>query len=236
MELEGVYVAQIISQLKMRSLIPVIRELRLAMDRRSFFGVLDKYFPVDGKVARNIVEYIINVSENDGDMDFSPTGYFVMDDDGNWKDLPHQDSCPRVKINAQRIGWLKEWADEKSEKMGENVDKLYEFSEDENKIIEKAIAKGMLKRDGDRYKWLLLNKRGKPSKADLAYFCGRLFCGDYVKESKRVLDYKMGGDKDFPEKTIEWLFSVRNIRQSRNQLGKMKKKTDNQKKIDGLFE
>lgn len=181
------------------------------MPHRIVEGVMDELWPnVSRGFAKEIVETIIDFAERNEDKGLG--------------------------LNPQRIEWLKRWADEQSEKMGENVDKLYEFSEDEKKIIEKAIKSGMLKRDGDRYKWLLLNKSGKPSNADLAYFCGRLICGDYVKESKRVLDYKMGGDKDFPEKTIEWLFSVRNIRQSRNQLGKMKKKTENQKKIDGLFE
>lgn len=194
MELEGVYVAQIISQLKMRSLIPVIRELRLAMDRRSFFGMLDKYFPVDWKVARNIVEYIINVSENDGDMDFSPTGYFVMDDDGNWKDLPHQDSCPRVKINAQRIRWLKEWADEKS--LLSIVKK--EDAKKINAAYNKAVEIGLMEKKDKMYNW-------KKSKTLLAYFIGRLCCKDKLKKEDGEVHWDSGG-VHFPTNIISSIF------------------------------
>lgn len=82
--------------------------------------------------------------------------------------------------------------------------------------FEVAKKEGFIIEDGDYLKWT-------KSKILLAYFCGRIYCGDYVQESKKYRDIAIwiSGGKHFPKTALEKLFNVTNLaQQRRNRLSK----------------
>lgn len=85
----------------------------------------------------------------------------------------------------------------------------------DNEIVEKgelyfnrAIDSGLMKQTSTGYEWLA-------SQVLLAYFCGKIFCGDYVKESRMDSVWKAGNEAFFPEKALSKLFNRPNIGTSR---------------------
>ena len=84
-----------------------------------------------------------------------------------------------------------------------------------NEIIEKgepyfnrAIENGLMRQTSSGYEWLV-------SQVLLAYFCGKIFCGDYIKTDKIDSIWKAGNDAFFPEKALGKLFNRHNIGTSR---------------------
>ena len=66
--------------------------------------------------------------------------------------------------------------------------------------------------DDGRWEWLL------ESKTLLAYFCGKMWCGDTAIYSKHVNGYIwQSGEQQFPKKDLMALFGVRNLRTLREQ-------------------
>jgi hypothetical protein len=85
----------------------------------------------------------------------------------------------------------------------------------DNDIIEKgmpyfnlAIGAGLMKQTANGYEWI-------ESQVLLAYFCGKIYCGDYVKVGKMDFTWKAGNDAFFPEKALGTLFNRPNIGTSR---------------------
>lgn len=85
----------------------------------------------------------------------------------------------------------------------------------DNEILDKgepyftrAIESGLMKQTPNGYEWLT-------SQVLLAYFCGKIFCGDFVKESRMDSTWKAGNEAFFPEKALAKLFNRPNIGTSR---------------------
>ena len=74
--------------------------------------------------------------------------------------------------------------------------------------FDRAIESGLMKQTANGYEWLA-------SQVLLAYFCGKIFCGDYIKESRMDSTWKAGNDAFFPEKALGKLFNRPNIGTSR---------------------
>lgn len=71
-----------------------------------------------------------------------------------------------------------------------------------------AIEAGLMRQTAIGYEWL-------ESQVLLAYFCGKIYCGDYVKVGKMDSTWKAGNEAFFPEKALGKLFSCPNIGISR---------------------
>lgn len=71
-----------------------------------------------------------------------------------------------------------------------------------------AIGAGLMKQTANGYEWT-------ESQVLLAYFCGKIYCGDYVKVGKMDSTWKAGNEAFFPEKALGKLFSRPNIGISR---------------------
>ena len=105
----------------------------------------------------------------------------------------------------------------------------------DNEILDKgksyftrAIESGLMKQTSNGYEWLA-------SQVLLAYFCGKIYCGDYVKENRMDSTWKAGNDAFFPEKALVKLFNRPNIGTSRRkQLDGTPPK--GYQKIDELFD
>ena len=80
-------------------------------------------------------------------------------------------------------------------------------------VLSAALQEGLLSVDDEgRWLWLL------ESKTLLAYFCGRMWCGDTPLYSKRASGYIwQSGEGRFPRKDLVALFGVRNLRTLREQ-------------------
>lgn len=103
---------------------------------------------------------------------------------------------------------------------------------DENKAaFEKAVAKGyIINKEGEEGKltWQL-------SKTLLAYFCGRLFAGDYLRYSKSQEKYLwMKGKGKFPAKPLGDTFGIDDLKQLR-QKRLLKGAPDNYTFINDFF-
>lgn len=90
-----------------------------------------------------------------------------------------------------------------------NLTNLHEFSVPLQRAIE---AKMMIENPDGTLTW------NGGSKTLLAYFCGRLWCGDTLERDKvtRELYWKLG-KKPFPKKKIEALFGTKGLRELRKQ-------------------
>ena len=71
-----------------------------------------------------------------------------------------------------------------------------------------AIEAGLMKQTANGYEWT-------ESQVLLAYFCGKIYCGDYVKVGKMDSIWKAGNEAFFPEKALGTLFNRPNIGASR---------------------
>lgn len=71
-----------------------------------------------------------------------------------------------------------------------------------------AIGAGLMKQTANGYEWT-------ESQVLLAYFCGKIYCGDYVKVGKMDSTWKAGNEAFFPEKNLGKLFNRPNIGISR---------------------
>lgn len=80
-------------------------------------------------------------------------------------------------------------------------------------VLSAALQEGLLSAaDEGHWLWLL------PSKTLLAYFCGRIWCGDMALYNPRVKAYLwQGGNGRFPQKDLTGLFGVHNLRTLRGQ-------------------
>ena len=74
--------------------------------------------------------------------------------------------------------------------------------------FELAIEAGLMNQTANGYEWT-------ESQVLLAYFCGKIYCGDYVKVGKMDSTWKAGNEAFFPEKALGKLFSRPNIGISR---------------------
>ncbi len=75
-------------------------------------------------------------------------------------------------------------------------------------VLYAAVEEGYLNVTAEgKLVWLL------ESKTLLAYFCGRMWCGDTPVYNKRAGGYVwMSGSVKFPKKDLEAIFGVRNLR------------------------
>ena len=71
-----------------------------------------------------------------------------------------------------------------------------------------AMEAGLMRQTANGYEWT-------DSQVLLAYFCGKIYCGDYVKVGKMDSTWKAGNDAFFPEKALGTLFNRPNIGTSR---------------------
>ena len=71
-----------------------------------------------------------------------------------------------------------------------------------------AMEAGLMRQTANGYEWT-------ESQVLLAYFCGKIYCGDYVKVGKMDSTWKAGNEAFFPEKALGKLFSRPNIGISR---------------------
>lgn len=71
-----------------------------------------------------------------------------------------------------------------------------------------AMEAGLMRQTANGYEWI-------DSQVLLAYFCGKIYCGDYVKVGKMDSTWKAGNEAFFPEKALGKLFSRPNIGASR---------------------
>lgn len=71
-----------------------------------------------------------------------------------------------------------------------------------------AIGAGLMKQTANGCEWT-------ESQVLLAYFCGKIYCGDYVKVGKMDSTWKAGNEAFFPEKALGKLFNRPNIGISR---------------------
>jgi len=94
----------------------------------------------------------------------------------------------------------------------ETLSKLLRLTMLNEKAFDKAVEQGYIEvREDGTMEWML------ESKTLLAYFCGRIWCGDYGKYSRRVGSTLWQlGDGVFPSARLERLFSVSLLRQTRN--------------------
>lgn len=98
-------------------------------------------------------------------------------------------------------------------------------TEQEIAIFAKAISKGYMVQNGNGYKWNL-------TKSLCAYMCGRLYCGDWIKEDET--DYSrelIKGYAQLPRKELKGLFGF-DVGANR---GTMKEPPRNVYKIEDLF-
>ena len=102
-------------------------------------------------------------------------------------------------------------------------DDYQELLEKGKPYFDNAINEGYLVANGLNYQW-------KKSKVLLAYFCGKIYCGDYIKNDI----WKAGQEGFFPDKQLSMLFNSPDLGASRR-----KKLMDNApigyKFIDRLF-
>lgn len=71
-----------------------------------------------------------------------------------------------------------------------------------------AMEAGLMRQTANGYEWT-------ESQVLLAYFCGKIYCGDYVKVGKMNSTWKAGNEAFFPEKALGTLFNRPNIGISR---------------------
>ena len=103
-------------------------------------------------------------------------------------------------------------------------DDYQELLEKGKPYFDNAINEGYLVANGFNYQW-------KKSKVLLAYFCGKIYCGDYIKNNT----WKAGQEGFFPDKQLSMLFKCPDLGASRR-----KKLMDNApigyKLIERLFD
>lgn len=93
-------------------------------------------------------------------------------------------------------------------------------------LFKKAIEAGLMEKSEKGFKW-------KESNALLAYFCGKIYCGDILEIDEVTKEEKVKrGSSFFPDKPLQELFNVKNLGQSRLQLDNPPRKKE---KIDILF-
>lgn len=118
---------------------------------------------------------------------------------------------------------------------GDYVEPLEIVDDEEKKLlnlakpyIDKAIERGYMVEGAAGYEWKL-------SKVLLAYFCAKIFCGDFVKVNRGDETWKTEGDRVFPDKFLSKLFNSPNLGVSRRKqlLGAAPR---GYKTIDALFE
>lgn len=226
----------IVNRMKVANFVPYVMELRQAFDYVTFERVLNSHFSTLEKDERKTVaEIIINISESWADTALEESGEIILKDE--FTDMPYisagypiaVEDREKVRLNSQRIEWLRRWAEGCSESNDRiSIREPYAFfTEEGQELVRKAISKGYMKETSNGYKWLL-------SKALLAYFSGRLISGDIVSERNGVTRYE-AGKGPYNHKGVNALFGIKNIAQSRYQItdGKGPK---GYKRIDDLFD
>lgn len=94
------------------------------------------------------------------------------------------------------------------------------------KLFHKAIEVGLIKSMDGKFHWMRSNVL-------LAYFCGKIYCGDSVVIDQITKEYVIKrGSAFFPETAICTLFGLRNLGQSRLQIERLPK---GHEEIDRLF-
>ena len=91
---------------------------------------------------------------------------------------------------------------------------IQSYNEAMGKYFPKAIEKGWMEKGEASYKW-------KGSRAELAYFCGRVFCT---------------GNKPFPGKALKELFGVGRLQAAYDQAMLSKKPQAWRNRIDSIFD
>lgn len=131
--------------------------------------------------------------------------------------ITHQENIPKIQS-----GDFIEPVEIVDEKEQEVVTKGIPF-------FEEAIGEGFMIKTPTGFEWKL-------SKVLLAYFCGRIYCGDFVKKDLRGdALWKTEADGSFPDKILSKLFNSPNLGTSRRKqlLGTA---PTGYKKIDILFD
>jgi len=94
--------------------------------------------------------------------------------------------------------------------------------------FKRAFDRGLLVVENDR----IVSKFN--SVCALAYFCGRVFCGDYSRKTRGYSCWKKGFLK-FPEKSMIIVFGIENLREIRKEYIKNKKIFVGYQVVDSLF-
>ena len=173
------------------------------MPHRFFVLVLNEYYPQASRAfAEEVVEVMIDISERSEEES--------------------------LRLNPQRIEWLRRWAEGCSESNDRisNREPYAFFTEQGQELVRKAISKGYMEETSNGYKWNLSN-------ALLAYFSGRLISGDIVSHSNGAPHY-VAGKEHYDDEGVNALFGTKNIKQSRYQLIN-EKGPKGYLKIDDLF-
>ena len=122
-------------------------------------------------------------------------------------DMAENSKVKAMSLNPQRIEWLKRWANSRPICQGSDVQEVEDewFTKDVQEAIHNAINCGLIEKTNEGYDW-------KHSKVLLSYFCGRVFCGDYISEDGAFGSkpwYKKEGGKDFPAQQVAGLFTIK---------------------------
>jgi hypothetical protein len=106
----------------------------------------------------------------------------------------------------------------------EVIDEEYNRILDKGKpYFDKAIEKGYISINGSNYLW-------KESKVLLAYFCGKIYCGDTIRNGAWIA----GNEGFFPDKQLSLLFTSPQLGASRRKK-LLESAPVGHKKIEGLF-
>ena len=79
------------------------------------------------------------------------------------------------------------------------------------KVFQKALEVNLMEIDNGHYKW-------NGTKVQLAYMCGRIYCGDKPKYDEREDKsyWRFGWTEFFPDSELNALFEVTDLGQSRS--------------------
>ena len=96
-------------------------------------------------------------------------------------------------------------------------------------VFSKAIEAGLMEVNGNHYKW-------NGTKVQLAYMCGRIYCGDKPKydEREEKTYWRFGWTEFFPDSELNALFETTDLGQSRSNR-KDQPVPQGSNKIDNLF-
>lgn len=111
-----------------------------------------------------------------------------------------------LKLNPQRIEWLKRWAERQPESLSIEIQESREpyelFTKSGQKAISNAKAEGLIVETESGYNWI-------GTKVLLSYFCGRVICGDYINDGVFNSKPWYKGNKNFPANHVSALFTIK---------------------------
>lgn len=134
------------------------------------------------------------------------TRRFALDVVEMMVDISETSNDEVLSLNPQRIEWLKRWANSKPMDELQQLDEPDVFKTDGGReAINKAVECGLMERKDNGYDW-------KETKTLLAYFVGRIVCGDRKcgKEAYSVWAAQPKGNfPNFPTKYVCATFTIK---------------------------